>query len=301
MGKTWLKIAVSIAVLVGVFMVTDTNSIVERLKTADLSWLGVALLCLTALTFLMAKRWQLTARSLDIELSYGRAVREYYLAQLINLIVPGGVAGDATRAVRLRKEGDLIRTTQSVVLERLIGQIVMFGLMFTGFVCALVIPGGLAWPSWVWAVLSGGAIAFTLGAQIGKHKAAVAKFLRLLGQCLRDPKQIILSTIIAFVVNFSFYACAKATGTALPISTLFTLIPLILSSMLIPLSVGGWGWREGAAAALFPLAGASASAGIATGIAYGAMMLVAALPAVVLIALPNSKTQTKFRQLEYNP
>lgn len=301
MGKIWLKIAVSIAVLVGVFMIADTSSIVDRLKTADLLWLGVALLCLTALTFLMAKRWQLTAQTLEIELSYRRAVREYYLAQLVNLILPGGVAGDAARAIRLRTEGDLIRTSQSVVLERLIGQIVMFGLMFIGFVFALIIPGGLAWPSWIWAVLLGGAIAVTLGVQLGKRKGAVATFLRLVGQCLRDPKQIILSTIIAFVINVSFYACAKATGTVLPISALFTLIPLILSSMLIPVSVGGWGWREGAGAALFPLAGASASAGIATGIAYGAMMLVAALPAVILIALPNSKTQTKYRQLEYNP
>ena len=47
------------------------------------------------------------------------------------------------------------------------------------------------------------------------------------------------------------------------------------------------GWREGAAAALFPLIGASAGAGVAAGIAYGAMLLLAALPAVVFALKPT--------------
>ncbi|WP_168769393.1 hypothetical protein [Yoonia sediminilitoris] len=49
--------------------------------------------------------------------------------------------------------------------------------------------------------------------------------------------------------------------------------------MLVPLSVAGWGWREGAAAVLFPPTGATPSVGIAMGIAYGAIMTIAALPA----------------------
>jgi uncharacterized membrane protein YbhN (UPF0104 family) len=186
------------------------------------------------------------------------------------------------------------------VLERLIGQIAMFSLMFAGFIVVLVVPGGLAWPVWSWGVLLGVLASAFLGVFFAKRKGAVAIFLTLLGRLIRDPQQICLSTFIALVISFSFYACAKATGSTLPLSTLFTLIPLILTSMLIPLSVGGWGWREGAAAALFPLAGASASAGIATGIAYGATMLIAALPAVILIALPNTKSQSKFIHVE-NP
>lgn len=46
---------------------------------------------------------------------------------------------------------------------------------------------------------------------------------------------------------------------------------------------GGWGWREGAAAALFPLIGATPSAGIATGVAYGAMMMIAAIPGLFFV------------------
>jgi len=65
-----------------------------------------------------------------------------------------------------------------------------------------------------------------------------------------------------------------------------TLIPLILTAMLIPLSVAGWGWREGAAAALFPLAGAAPDAGLAASAAFGALMLAAAMPGALWLTRP---------------
>jgi hypothetical protein len=51
--------------------------------------------------------------------------------------------------------------------------------------------------------------------------------------------------------------------------------------MLIPLGLAGWGWREGAAAALFPLAGASPTAGIAASAAFGGLILISSLPGII--------------------
>jgi glycosyltransferase 2 family protein len=81
----------------------------------------------------------------------------------------------------------------------------------------------------------------------------------------------------------AFAFCARATGTALPLAAILALVPLILLTMVLPLTIGGWGLREGAAAALFPLAGASAAAGLATSIAFGLMLLVSVLPGLVAL------------------
>lgn len=291
MLKPALKFGASVSVLAILLYFMDSTAIFARLVGADLLWLGAALLALTVLTFLMARRWQATVHTLGLELGYISAVMEYYLAQLLNLILPGGVIGDVSRAVRLRKEGDLASAAQSVLIERLIGQTSMFSAMFIGFLIAMVLPAGLPWPAWTWAILAIGVLTaiVLLGAAFAKNK--IGRFIRLTLHIMRQPQQIVLSTFIVLLIVFSFYACAVATGTALPASALFTLIPLVLTSMLIPLSVGGWGWREGAAAVLFPVAGASADAGVATGIAYGAMMLIAALPAVfVLFFQPRRST-----------
>ena len=100
-----LRFAVSIGVLVVLFMLMDTQAILTRLRGAHLGWLGAALGALTVLTLLMAWRWQMAAHALSIPLGYGRAVSEYYIAQLLNLVLPGGMVGDAARAARLKAPG----------------------------------------------------------------------------------------------------------------------------------------------------------------------------------------------------
>ena len=90
--------------------------------------------------------------------------------------------------------------------------------------------------------------------------------------------QVGLSLLIVACNLASLAFCAAATGTVLPMAAVFTVLPLVLSAMLIPVSVGGWGLREGAAAAIWPVLGARAEAGIAASIVFGIVILVATLP-----------------------
>jgi uncharacterized membrane protein YbhN (UPF0104 family) len=267
------------------------------LQGADPTWIGLALLAVTAATWSMARRWQLSARALGIEIGYPVALREYYLGQLVNSVLPGGVVGDVSRAVRLRHEADLNRAAQSVVAERLLGQIAMFGLVFAGFTAALAIPGGLDWPRASWAVPIGLGSCAAVGVALSRTSGTVGRFAQLTLRLQRQPEMIVHAVVTPACLILGFYACARATGTLIPASGLATLIPLILTAMLIPLSVGGWGWREGAAAALFPVIGASAGAGVAAGIAYGAVVLIAALPAgLILFRLRILKTFSTIRR-----
>lgn len=299
MMMRFLKLAVSVGVLAALLYWTDTASVMERLRGADLMWLSFALLALTVATLSMARRWQLTARALAIDIGYLRAVREYYIAQLVNYLLPGGVVGDIGRAVRVRREGDLVRAAQSVAAERILGQIAIFSVMGFGFFCALLIPGGLAWPPIVWAGIATLAAVALIALAISRRTDATARFLRLVLTLLRQPKLLGHAILTTTLLIFSLYACARATGTMIPAAGWATLIPLVLSSMLIPLSVGGWGWREGAAAACFPLIGAAPSAGIAMSIAYGAMLLIATLPAgVFLVSSPGSKYLSQTQKLD---
>jgi bacteriorhodopsin len=55
--------------------------------------------------------------------------------------------------------------------------------------------------------------------------------------------------------------------------------------MAVPMSIAGWGPREGVAAWSFGLAGLGAQQGISAAVVYGVLVLVASLPgAVVLLA-----------------
>lgn len=281
--KRVLNVIASLCVFGLVIWWADAGAVFGRLRGASLLWLALSVLSLTGLTFLMAWRWQVVARTFDIGIDYRRAVHEYYIAQMINLVLPGGVAGDVARAVRVRQAGDFLRAGQSVAADRIIGQVVTFVVLGAALAVALVVPAGIAWPAATWlgcvAVVVGGAVMFAMSRLSG----AMGQFMRRTLPLLLAPRMLGLSVLITVLLSLSFYACARATGTIVPASGWFTLIPLILSAMLVPLSVGGWGWREGAAAALFPMIGASSDAGIAAGIAYGAMMTLAASPGLFLL------------------
>lgn len=283
----WLfKLAISCAVMAALLWWADPVVVANQLRDADVAWLGAAFVSLTLLTALMARRWQIVAQVLDIRLTFAQAWSEYYVAQLANMALPGGVVGDVGRAFRIRRQGDLVRAAQSVAAERLIGQISIFALMAVGFACALMIPGGTAWPQLAWLGIVGFCAVIVIAAIFARGTSASARFVRLSLALLKAPRLIGYTGIITALLIFGFYACARATQTIIPLHDLATLVPLILCAMLIPLSVGGWGWREGAAVALFPLIGASPGAGIAAGIAYGSVMLLAALPAVLIALKP---------------
>lgn len=285
-----LRFGVSLVILGALLWVVDAARLMERLRGMDLRWLAVAVVCLSLSTILMALRWQITSRRLGNPFGLGWAVREYYLAQLANLFLPGGVLGDAGRALRSpRGEAGLEGAAHAVVIERLVGQLAILALGLVGLTIA-VVRGKTEWSGAGATVLLAGsavlATALVLGAFFRRVKV-VRRFFRSFSVAfLARPVilwQIGLSLVTALLLIAAFVACARATGTTMGPEGALTIVPLILTAMVIPVSLGGWGLREGAAAALFPLIGATAGAGVAAGAAYGIAMIIATLPGLACL------------------
>jgi uncharacterized membrane protein YbhN (UPF0104 family) len=287
-----LRIFVTFGILALLWHLTDGPEVLALLAQTQWAWLLAALAAAHGQVLLSALRWRLTAAQLDQPLRRRDAIGEYYLSQFFNLAVPGGVVGDAGRAVRQRHQAGMLRAAQAVVLERLVGQIALFAVLFGGFVVAFIVPGGLVLPQWVSDIIGWLALLLVglivLGAVLARVPGPVARatagFLAALrlGLLARGvwPRQVGLSIAIVACNLASFGFCAMATGTELPFVAVVTILPLILTSMMIPLSVGGWGLREGAAAAIWPVIGAQPEAGIAASIVFGLVILVASLPGV---------------------
>lgn len=283
--RLWIKFIGSALCLAALLWWTDPRLVLTRLSGADPIWVTFAFLAITCATLSMARRWQIAARAFGLDLRYTLALREYYLAQLINTVLPGGVAGDVTRAIRARAAADLPRAAQSVMAERLLGQIAMFCVLGAGIVVTLVPPAGPQWGVFWWGVPG---LVFAAGVvlcALARSHTAMGSFLRKTLRLHSAGEIIFHGAMTSCALIFALYACARAIDVVIP-PVGWTLLPLILCAMLIPLSIGGWGWREGAAAALFPLIGLPASAGVATGIAYGIVLVIAVLPAVFILICP---------------
>lgn len=282
-----LRLVVPLAILALLWIFADGKEIAAQLSRANPWWLVAAVLTCHLQTVLCALRWRMTAARLGQDLPRGLAVREYYLAQFLNQTVPGGVAGDVARAVRVRGD-DMARSGAAVAIERISGQLGMLAILLVALPLAMVqglMPVRL------------GLLPFCLGVGIAVALSLAMRFAPRRLHKLRDhvregvvaiwQRQAALGLAIAGCNIVTFAFCAAAIGIDLGPLAAAAFVPLILTAMLIPASVAGWGFREGAAALLLPLAGAGAQGAIATSVAFGAAILVAALPGAFFLRRPR--------------
>jgi uncharacterized membrane protein YbhN (UPF0104 family) len=289
------QVAIAALLLALLWHAVDGAEAARSLASADVAWLAAALVALTLQTVLSAMRWKLTAAQLGIHLATGGAIREYYLAQVVNLSLPGGVIGDAGRAVRARGQAGLMASGQAVVFERLAGQAGLFLITAVTFVLTLALQGGVEWPAWLIAPVAlfilGGlslpACLYALAQIQGRVGQAIGSFWQAMVLSLAARpvvlRQVLLSLATTFCNLAAFGFCAQAVGHGLSPVAVLAFVPLILLTMLIPLTISGWGLREGAAAVLFPLAGSTASGGLAASVAFGLMLILAVLPGLLIL------------------
>jgi uncharacterized membrane protein YbhN (UPF0104 family) len=282
----WLRILASVLLLAGLIAWIRPASLFGMLDTVSMPWLLLALAIGVPQLLLSAWRWRLTAGLLGIDLPFRHALREYCLGNFLNQVLPGGVAGDVSRAWRHARHTPAAREAwHAVLIERTAGQGVLLACALLSLPFAPGILGTLgaairAGPAELLPVLGAAALVVTLIAR--RAAPALRRFGRDLARAVLARAALLrqLAVSLALVCSYvaAYLCCARALGVDTPVSTLLPLICWVLLAMALPLSVAGWGIREGAAAGLWLLAGLPVAQGVAISLLYGAVVLLAALP-----------------------
>lgn len=269
--KVLLRALASMGLLAAVLWQFGAGDILADLQRASGLWFALACLALTAQIPLSALRWRVTAQALGLPLTRGLALSEYGLSVLVNTFLPGGILGDLGRVLRMRHVRGWQMAAATVVIERLAGQIALaltailgVGLWY-GAAVGLALAGGL---------IALGAAAYALGRIVPKLVEALRRawFARQVW-----PAQMGLSIAILACNLFGFWAAARAVGVAVPFEVAIFILPLTLMVMLVPVTLNGWGLREGAAALLWPIVGIAAQTAVAASVVFGAAIACAAI------------------------
>lgn len=286
--------AFSAALLGGLLLWVDAAALVDSLRQAHMGWViaGIALGVVQVLV--SALRWRYTVHCVGIRLAARVAVQEYFLSTLTNQLLPGGVVGDANRAWRHRQvqqASDTGRAVHAVILERLSGQLVLFPWVIVVLTLTLPVRQSDV------VGLNNGVVVF-LGLAV-----AVLAILWLAGQAARELGRSVLkafwpapvlgvqlgsSLLVIGSYALLFAVCGLALNAIPGTGWMLAFAPVILLSMLIPITASGWGLREGAAAALWSAYGWPPSEGIAVSVLYGLLVLASSLPGFVTLLLPGS-------------
>lgn len=292
-----IGLSAAFALLIAVILRFDPQRIAASLASADSTYISAGLILVQVQIVLSALRWRFTATRLGQHLGVGKAIGDYYLGTLLNQILPGGVAGDAVRAVRNRTydDGGWKVPAQAVLFERIAGQgvffvIATFGVMFWPLLGGAAIPEDLRHLLSGFALVAAGlVIMFLLLLRFPPRRIQplLAALKTALAQVFLRDRAWIVQTLFSLVIVASYIAmfmlASAAVGAPLPALAAITAIPLCLLMMLIPVTIAGWGAREAAAAALWPLFGYAASDGVAASILYGILALVGAAPGLAFI------------------
>ena len=91
-------------------------------------------------------------------------------------------------------------------------------------------------------------------------------------------KHFLLSLIIVLTYITTYIICAYSLNLSIDLISFFVFAPIILFSMALPVSIGGWGIRETTALVISFLLGLSVSASVTVAIVYGLCNLLCSLP-----------------------
>ena len=288
-----LRLAAGVAVLWFLWRQVGAAPFEDGLRAV--TWQAVlAAVMLTVLTTVCsAWRWRVVARALGVDIGLPDAVGAYYRSLFLNSVLPGGVLGDVHRAVMHgRRAGDMARGLRAVAWERMWGQVIQ---AVVTVVVLLTLPSPVrpALP-YVLAGAAGlaGCAALIVRRAARRGRPRVARAARAVSADLRCgllapdvwPQLTLASVLVVAGHTVTFVIAARVAGCTAPLGELVALLMVVQVAVVIPLSIGGWGLREGAAAWAFAAAGLGAAAGVTVATLYAVLMLAAVAPGAGLLA-----------------
>jgi GTP cyclohydrolase II len=253
----------------------------------------VAAVTLTALTTVCsAWRWRVVARALGVDIGLPAAACAYYRSLFLNSVLPGGVLGDVHRAVTHgRRAGDVARGVRAVAWERLCGQVIQ-AVVTAVVLLTLPSPVRPALP-YVLAGVAGvaGCAALVVRGAARRSRSRLTRAARAVATDLRRgllapgvwPQVTLASVLVVAGHTATFVIAARVAGCTAPLGELVALLMVVQTAVVIPLSIGGWGPREGAAAWAFAAAGLGAANGVTVATLYAVLMLAAVAPGAGLL------------------
>jgi uncharacterized membrane protein YbhN (UPF0104 family) len=291
-GPSLLRLAAGVTVLWFLWRLMGAAPFKDGLRAV--TWPAVAAAgTLTVLTTVCsAWRWRVVARALGVDIGLPGAVGAYYRSLFLNSVLFGGVLGDVNRAVTHgRRAGDVVRGLRAVGWERLCGQVVQ-ALVTAAVLLALPSPVRPALPYILAGVVGiAGCAALVVRAAARRGRSRLTRAAGAVSADLRHsllapdvwPRLTLASVLVVAGHTATFVIAARAAGSTAPLGELVALLMVVQTVMVIPLSIGGWGLREGAAAWAFGAAGLGAATGITVATLYAVLMLAAVAPGAGLL------------------
>ena len=285
-----IKLTVSAILLYLISRQVDLRAIAKAVSAISPLALISALLLQGASNCVAAYRWHVIMNAIGIGGSFAFYLRSFFKGAFFNQGLPASIGGDglrildATRIAAHREDAFF-----GVFIDRIIG---LAGLLLLNIV-ALLVNHALLPPSvYVPLLAVMNLLLLALVALFFLHRLPMFMAdnpLGYLGRLSARYHQVYssipavlfqtgLSVLTHFLAMTSFFILGNGLGLHYPLQVYLALVPPVVLLTILPLSLAGWGVREGAMIGIFLLIGADRSLVLSFSVLYGIVNLIASLP-----------------------
>jgi len=232
---------------------------------------------------------------------YSFFLKSYFKGTFFNQGLPTSIGGDGLRILDCsRGKGTAEDAFYGVFIDRIIGLAGLLLLNITALAMnRSLLPINVYYPLLV--ILSGLTASLILLFYLRNFRFIVTdKYLGFLGRLSeRDAQvyssvtsisvQLSLSILTHMLAMTAFLMIGRGVGLDFSLQVYLVLVPPVILLTILPISLAGWGVREGAMVGFFLLVGADKSRVLTFSILYGLVALVASLPGLVVYLTQKNK------------
>ena len=287
-AKFLARFVVSASILALILRSIDFRQAWQVAASAKPEFLLLALLMQFGSTAVSAYRWQWIMRNLGFGQTFRFYWDSYFKGMFFNQGLPTSIGGDALRILDVARRGFRKRDVLlGIAVDRLTG---LGALLLLALAAHLIKPELLpdrVYLPIVW-LLAAGSIGFAslaflgrwswLGRQPGLAMLKTVSERFLLALSRHRLLLIASSLLVPLLAILSFFAAGWALGLRYDLLTYFAIVPPALVLTVVPVSIAGWGVREGVLIGLFSLIGAERETVLMMSLAYGIMLILVSLP-----------------------
>jgi uncharacterized membrane protein YbhN (UPF0104 family) len=282
--KSLIKALITVTMLAIVAFSISFEKLIGTLKAINPTTALIVIVGYTVGQFMSSVKWWTIARSGGISVSYGSALKAYFIGMFVNCFGSGlgTVGGDVARGILLSHGvGKKTEGVAAVIADRIHGLTVL---------CVIALATSQLFhsdrvPDWVLVSLLVLIVGFIAGWIVGPWLLTLlpsntkfsAKMRQVAAIFPRDLKTLGIITGISLVFHCTqillHSVMASAVHAEIPITTLFVVIPLVNIASSLPISWNGLGVRENSY--MYFLTAAPALVSPEQAAAFGALWLLA--------------------------
>ncbi|MBD3823582.1 MAG: flippase-like domain-containing protein [Epsilonproteobacteria bacterium] len=288
--KNAVKLLITIVMFYFLFQYVDFANLIEILAKSHGGFILIALLFQLGSTFLAAYRWRLIMQLINFSERVSYYVQSYFKGSFFNQVLPSSIGGDAVRIIDLTQKGyDKKEAFYGIFVDRVVG---LVGLLVLNFISTLLFFDAFESDFALlilfvsFAGITGFAALF-LSEKVeflGRYKfldlfhRLARRLNALYGSKTLLTKHIAISVGVHILTILTLYALAWSIDFDMPLEIFFIALPPVFLLTILPISLAGWGIREGAMVGIFMLIGVDSAQVMAMSILYGILLIISAMP-----------------------